>query len=159
MEFLGQRTKRFANNRDPDDPKNNTYCTLPIRLDFQDRGSRMHFERTIRERCGLRATMSLPTLIRKELAAFNKAVRSLYPDKIIMTRPDIPSLRLVAFMKEDGERVWRDCPMFHHIPHNILDPSYTPASSLILRGPADGGANGASGGGASGGAGGGGPSS
>ena len=46
--------------------------------------------------------MSLPAPIRKELAAFNKAVRAAYPGKIVMTRPDVRSLSLVAFTKNDG---------------------------------------------------------
>ena len=48
--------------------------------------------------------MSLPKPIRKELSAFNMAVRAAYPGKIIMTRVDISSLRLVAFMKDDGAK-------------------------------------------------------
>ena len=132
MEFLGQRTKKFINNRKLDDPRNNTFCTLPIKLDFQDRGSRLYFERTIREKCGLRATMSLPKPIRKELSAFNMAVRAAYPGNIIMTRVDISSLRLVAFMKDDGAKSWENCPAFHNIPHNILDPSYTTASDFRM---------------------------
>ena len=132
MEFLGQRTKKFINNRKLDDPRNNTFCTLPIKLDFQDRGSRLYFERTIREKCGLPATMSLPKPIRKELSAFNMAVRAAYPGKIIMTRVDISSLRLVAFMKDDGAKSWENCPAFHNILHNILDPSYTTASDFRM---------------------------
>ena len=141
MEFLGQRTKRYINNRDADDDKNNTFCTLPIKLDFQDRGSRLNFERTIREKCGLRATMSLPTPIRKELSAFNKAVRTFYHGKIIMTRPDISMLRFVAFMKNDGDKVWQTCPMTHDIPHNILDPLYANTADFVFGGGASGGAS------------------
>ena len=135
MEFLGQRTKKFINNRDSSDARNNTFCTLPIKLDFPDRGSRMHFERTFREKCGLRATMSLPTPIRKELSAFNKAVRSAYPDKIVMTRPDIATLSFVAFIKEDGAGSWTKCPATHPIPHNIIDDNYnTPSDIHVSRG-------------------------
>ena len=76
--------------------------------------------------------MSLPKPIRKELSAFNMAVRDAYPGKIIMTRVDISSLRLVAFMKDDGAKSWENCPAFHNIPHNILDPSYTTASDFRM---------------------------
>ena len=97
-----KKSKKFINNRDIDDPRNNSFCSMPIKFDFEDGGARVHCERTLREKCGLRATMSLPAPIRKELAAFNKAVRVAYPGKIVMTRPDVRSLSLVAFTKNDG---------------------------------------------------------
>ena len=68
--------------------------------------------------------MSLPTPIRKELAAFNKAVRAAYPGKIVMTRPDVHSLSLVAFTKNDGGKSWDRCPLTHRIPNNILDSNF-----------------------------------
>ena len=125
MEFLGMRTKKFINNRNLDDSRNNSFCTLPIKLDFQDKGSRLHFERTFREKCGLRATMSLPQPIRKELSAFNKAVRSAYPDWIVMTRPDVATLSFIAMVKREGGS-WVKSPATHPIPHNILEGDFSP---------------------------------
>ena len=68
--------------------------------------------------------MSLPAPIRKELAAFNKAVRAAYPGKIVMTQPDVRSLSLVAFTKNDGGKSWDRCPLTHRIPNNILDSNF-----------------------------------
>ena len=95
----------------------------------------MHFERTFRKKCGLRATMSLSPPIRKELSAFNKAVRAAYPEMIVMTRPDIATLSFVAFIKEDGAGSWTKCPATHPIPHNIMDDNYnTPSDIHVSRG-------------------------
>ena len=34
VDFLGQATKPFVSNRDANDPRNNTFCTLPVKLRF-----------------------------------------------------------------------------------------------------------------------------
>jgi hypothetical protein len=60
MCFLGQSTKSYANKRDASDPRNGTFYTMPIKLEFPDKSSRMHFERVIREKCKIKAAMSLP---------------------------------------------------------------------------------------------------
>jgi hypothetical protein len=52
LSFMGQASRPV---------KDTAHCSMPIRLEFEDRGSRIHFERTIRAQCGIRATMSLPS--------------------------------------------------------------------------------------------------
>ena len=44
MEFLGQKSKKFISNPDIDDPRNNSFCSMPIKFDFEDGGARVHFE-------------------------------------------------------------------------------------------------------------------
>jgi hypothetical protein len=35
LEFLGNGTKKFFNNRDKKDPRNGKMCTVPVRMDFK----------------------------------------------------------------------------------------------------------------------------
>jgi len=132
MEFLGQKSRKFIGRAGESDPRTNKFCTMPIKLKFDDRSARINFERSIQTNCGLRATMSVPAPIRTEQAAFGKAVRARYPNEIVMVRPDIEALELVAFHKEDGGKRWLRCQETLPIPYEILLPTYTPRQIVVL---------------------------
>jgi hypothetical protein len=132
MDFLGQRSKKYINNRNLNDPKNNTFTTMPIRFEFANRAGRVNFERTMRECCGVRAVQSYPEPIRKEMAAFGSALQERYPEEIIMVRPNTSTLCLVAFKKFDGDARWVDCEETHAIPLGIMLPGYTPPNRISL---------------------------
>jgi hypothetical protein len=132
MEFLGQSTVRKIDNRDPKNPKTLSYCSMPIRIDFPDRNTRIHFERTVRKHCELKASISLPKPIRQMQSAFLAAMRACNPGKIVMVRPDVPSLSFVAFLKEDGEGGWTRHPDQYPIPRGIMLPGFTPPSRIVI---------------------------
>jgi hypothetical protein len=75
MEFLGQRSKKFINNNNLADPRNNTSTTMPIRFEFASRAGRVNFERTLLDCCGARVVQSYPEPVRKEMAAFRNALQ------------------------------------------------------------------------------------
>jgi hypothetical protein len=64
VEFVSQTMSRKIDNRDPANPIVSPYCTMPVKLDFPDKNTRLHFERTLRKHCGIKASMSLPFQIR-----------------------------------------------------------------------------------------------
>jgi hypothetical protein len=132
MEFLGQRSKKFINNNNLADPRNNTFTTMPIRFEFANRAGRVNFERTMRDCCGARVVQSYPEPIRKEMAAFRTALQERYPDEIVMVRPDNATLRLVAYKKVHGDPKWEDCEEFHPIPLGIMLPGYKPPNRILL---------------------------
>jgi hypothetical protein len=103
MDFIGTKSDK-PKNRDGTVNAEKSYCTMPVKLRFEDRNTRLHFERTIKQHCGLRAVMSLPKPIREEQAAFAKAVRERYPDEIVTARPDPDSLRFIAFHRKETEK-------------------------------------------------------
>ena len=106
LSFLGQVTKPYNNNRDVSDPRNNKFCTLPVKLEFPDRGARIHFERTMREKCKIRASMSLPPGIRKEAEKFRQTLLAKFPGEIVMVRAESEGLRFAGFHKVDGVGKW-----------------------------------------------------
>jgi hypothetical protein len=136
MDFIGLKSEipkpRPGSNSEP---KN--YCTMPLKLRFEDRNSRLHFERTMKTFCGLRAVMSLPKKIRDEQSLFAKALRDRYPEEMVTVRPDVASLHLVAFKKRATDRRWVRCSETMPIPHNILLPEYKGKTVVILP-PAEG---------------------
>jgi hypothetical protein len=105
--FLGQATKKFENKFNKEDDRNGKFCTMPVKLTFPDRSSRIHFERVMRSECDLRASMSLPEQIRGVHGDFNRKLREKYPDTPISIRVNADRLRLEAHMKAEGEKTWK----------------------------------------------------
>jgi hypothetical protein len=133
MEFLGQSTTRKIDKRDPANPKTLPFCSMPLRIDFPDRNTRIHFERTLRKHCDLKASISLPKPLRQLQAVYLSAVRARHPGKIVMVCPETASLSLVAFIKEDGEWGWTRCPDEYRIPRGIILPGFDVPSRIVLQ--------------------------
>jgi hypothetical protein len=124
MDFLGQTTARKIDRRDPANPVTMPYCTMPVKLDFPDRNTWIHFERTLRKQCAMKASISLPFQIRRYQSLFLKAMKERYADRIITVRPDTPTLSLVAFMKNEGGAGWLRCRETLAIPRGIMLPNF-----------------------------------
>ncbi len=124
LDFLGQTTARRIDRTDPANPVTLPYCTMPVKLDFPDRNTRIHFERTLRKHCGMKASMSLPFQIRRYQSLFLKAMKNRYADRTIMVRPDTSTLSLVAFMKNEGGSGWWRCRESLAIPRGIMLPTF-----------------------------------
>jgi hypothetical protein len=131
MDFIGiksDRPKPRANSQIPV----KDHCTMPIKFKFDDRNTRLHFERTIRKNCGLSTKMSLPKPIRDEQSLFVRALKTRYPDEVVTARPNVGSLHFVAFHKKHNEKKWIRCHESIPIPHNILLPDYKVRETLVL---------------------------
>jgi len=126
MSFMGQASRPV---------KNKPFCSLPIRMEFEDKGARIHFERTIKAHCGVRATMSLPPTIRAAQTKFYNDIKDRYKDEIVMVRVNVEKLRFMAFHKVDKGPKWLECMETEEIPHDIL------ARELAPRAGAGGGGN------------------
>jgi hypothetical protein len=95
---------------------------MPVKPVFGDRDSRINFERTLRECCGMRAVQSLPEPLRKEQTSFRNALLSRYPGDVVSVRLDAVSASFTAFKKKDGEMRWIPCWEKHKIPTGIMLP-------------------------------------
>ena len=120
VDFLGQASSAYHNRRRADDPKNGTFCTMPVKLRFTDSDSRIYFENTVKNVTGLKATQSFPKQIRTEMQGFMAKVRADNPDRIVMIRPDARTLRLNAFVKFEGEKSWTRYHESSPIPLGIM---------------------------------------
>ena len=101
-EFLGASSKIHSNR----DGTLSSHYSMPVKIEFENKGARLHFECTMREKCDIHPSISLPTGIRKAQTAFHTEFKQKYDGYIIMTRPDTPSLSFMAFAKKDGEKGW-----------------------------------------------------
>jgi hypothetical protein len=131
IDFIGIRSEPIKIRENSKQPSTDCH-TMPVKLRFDDRNSRLHFERTIRSVCGLRATMSLPKPLREEQALFLRAVKERYPGRIVTVRPEVATLQLVAFHKLHGESKWQKCSETVPIPHGILLPGYNVRKEIVL---------------------------
>jgi hypothetical protein len=131
LDFVGIRSEPIKIRENSSQPNTSCY-TMPVKLRFEDRNTRLHFERTVKSVCGLRATMSLPKPLREEQAVFLRAVKERYPGRIVTARPDAASLRLVAFHKMHGESKWQKCSESVPIPHGITLPGYNVRKEIVL---------------------------
>jgi hypothetical protein len=124
MDFIGQTSTRKIDRRDPANPVTLPFCTMPVKLDFPDRHTRIHFERTLKKHCGLKASMSLPFNIRKYQSLFLAAMKTRYNNRVVTVRPDTSTLSLVAFMKNETGAGWSKCRESIPIPRRIMLPDF-----------------------------------
>jgi hypothetical protein len=131
MEFIGSSSQKFTSKKQGDS-RNNTFCTMPIKFKFEDRNSRIHFEKTMRDNCNLRAGISLPKPVRLEQAAFLTSLRERYPNDAITVRPDTRSCSLYALRKEGGEGPWITCQERLTLSPGIMLPTFVPRKKVDL---------------------------
>jgi hypothetical protein len=126
IDFMGPRSKMTSKGDGTD------FCTMPIKLSFADKDSRINFERSMRDHTGLRASQSLPQPIRREMAVFRRALEERYNNEIIMVRPDSRHLEFSAFRKQDGDKKWTQCCETHPIPIGIMLPGFKESTRVTL---------------------------
>jgi hypothetical protein len=131
MDFIGLKSEK-TKQKCPVTNEPKQHYTMPIKLKFEDRNSRLHFERTVKQNCGLRAVMSLPKNIRDEQALFAKALRERYSGELVTVRPDIGSLHFIAFKKRHTDKRWERCSESIPIPHGILLSGYKVRTAVTL---------------------------
>jgi hypothetical protein len=131
MDFIGLKSAK-TKSKNPVTQAENNHFTMPIKFKFEDRNTRLHFERTIKTECGLRAVMSLPKPIREEQSLFLQALRARYPDCAVSARPDIGSLHFIAFKKKATEKRWTRCSESIPIPCGVMLPDYKVRSAIVL---------------------------
>jgi hypothetical protein len=131
LDFIGLKSEK-SKNKDPVTKENYEHFTMPVKLKFEDRNTRLHFEKTVKTHCGLRAVMSLPKTIREEQAVFVRALRARYPDDIVTARPDAASLHFIAFKKKHTEKKWTRCSESVPIPTGVMLPDYKVRTVITL---------------------------
>ena len=128
VEFLGQRSQPYK----PPGGGTAEFCSVPIKLTFPDKDTRMNFERTVRANTGLKVSQSLPPVLRGQMAAFRRALEGKYKGDLIMTRPDPHRLEFVAYRKEGGAGKWDQLPDTYQIPPQCMLPGFKSPDVIVL---------------------------
>ena len=119
LEFLGSTTRKFYNKNKKDDPRNNKMCTLPVRMDFKDRETRIQAEISMRKICKVSCSTPYPRKLRTLLDTLVKEGKAMAKDCFIRTRVNVDKLTVEAHAKK-GE-TWEDLHLLRPIPLDILD--------------------------------------
>jgi hypothetical protein len=119
LEFLGNSTKLFYNNRNISDPRNNTMYTVPVRMDFKDKDSRFNAEIMLRKVCKVSCSVPYPKKLRSMIGDVVKQGKVLQPDCFIRTKVNIENMTIEAHAKTASG--WLDLGIKQQIPLNILD--------------------------------------
>jgi len=126
LEFLGPGTRKFYNNRNESDARNNKMCTVPVRFDFKNKEQRIQAEKTLKKICQVRTAVPYPKKLRESLAALVEAGKKKAPGKFVMTKVDIDKLTIGAFVR--GDRGWVDLNLSKDISSVLIDTSQVTVS-------------------------------
>jgi hypothetical protein len=119
LEFLGNSSKLYYNNRNANDPKNNKMYTVPVRFDFKDRDTRFNAEIMLRKVCKVNCAVPYPRKMRSLLGELVRKGKALQPDCFIRTKVNVEKLQVEAHAKTASG--WLDLGLKCGIPLNILD--------------------------------------
>jgi len=124
LEFLGSSSRTFHNNRDNKDPRNGKMCTMPVRMDFKDKDTRIQAEISLRKICQVSCSTPYPKKLRALLKTLVEEGKKIVPDKtFIRTRINVDKLNIEVHAKID--KVWKDLQMSTKIPLDILDTAFS----------------------------------
>ena len=118
LEFMGSTSRTFYNTRDSKDTRNGKFCTLPVRLDFKDKETRIQAEISLRKICKVSCSTPYPKQLRVLLDGLVKEGKKVAPDSFIRTRVNVDKLTIDVHAKNGKE--WRDLGLACEIPLNIL---------------------------------------
>ena len=75
-EFLGGSSKIHSAR----DGSLSGFYSMPVKVEFKNKGARIHFVRTLHKKCDIGPSISLPTGIRKAQTAFYNELKHKYND-------------------------------------------------------------------------------
>ena len=130
LEFLGSGTRKFYNNRDKTDKRNGKMCTVPVRMDFKNKETRIQAENTLRSICKVKCSIPYPrklrTLINETIAEGKKRMDKCF----IKVKVDIDNLKLSASARTD--QGWTNLELDQNIPLDILEKYVSPLASDLM---------------------------
>ena len=119
LEFLGNQTRKYFNKRKPTDPLNNKFCTVPVRMDFKTKETRIQAEISLRKLCKVSCSTPYPKRLRGILDNLVKEGKTKSPDCFIRTRVNVDNLTIDVHAKIGKD--WKDLGLSCNVPLNILD--------------------------------------
>jgi len=102
MEFFGKVTKPFSNKSAPQDPENGKYCTIPVKMAFKDKDSKVRAETVLRTTCKLQCSTPYPLKLRQVIKETIAAQKAAHPEEFIQVRVDAENGMLKISRKVGG---------------------------------------------------------
>jgi hypothetical protein len=131
--LYGKVTRPFENKKNPQDPKNKSFFTLPIRYEFKDRETRLEAETILRDTCKIDCTTPYPANLRSCIRQTIDHFRKDYPEDYIKVTVDTQDLTLRVSRKVKGDG-WYNHKEPIPIPELALDiRSRFPNKDLVMK--------------------------
>jgi len=101
--FYGKTTKSYRN---PKDSNSGSYCTIPVRYDFQDRTQKILVEDVLKDKCDIACTTPYPLILRECIKRAYNSVKEVYPDNGVKILVDADRMLLKIARKPKGSKTW-----------------------------------------------------
>ncbi len=121
LDFLGNGTSKYRNDRKPNDPRIGKMCTVPVKLIFKGKDERIRAEKTLRQICNVRCSTPYPKKLRTMIKDLIDEGKALQPDHFVRVRVHSDTLKVDAHASIDGK--WVDLKIEKEIPLDVLDRS------------------------------------
>jgi hypothetical protein len=118
--LFGRVTKAFENKKNPQDPRNRTFFTMPIKYEFKDRDTRIEAESILRDTCKIDCATPYPVILRQCIKQVVDHFRAEYPNDYVKVYVDTEKLVLNVARKVKG-RGWFDHSDPIPLPPEVLD--------------------------------------
>jgi hypothetical protein len=119
LDFLGNGSTKYRNDKRPEDPRIGKMCTVPVKLIFKGKDERMMAEQTLRKICKARCSTPYPKKLRSMIRTLVDEGKAAKPGHFVRVRVHPDTLTLDAFASVDGS--WVDLKLERNIPLDILD--------------------------------------
>ena len=123
LEFMGSGTRKFYNNRDKTDKRNGKMCTVPVRMDFKNKDTRIQAETTLRSICKVTCSTPYPKKLRLMINEAIQNGKKMRQGCFIKVKVDMDNLKISAAARTDTG--WENLGLDSPIPLDILD-RYSP---------------------------------
>ena len=94
LEFMGSSSRAFYNKKDAKDKRNSKFSTIPVRMDFKDKETRIQAEISLRKICKVSCSTPYPKNLRSILDGLVKEGKWIGPDHFIRTRVNVNKLTI-----------------------------------------------------------------
>ena len=119
IEFFGKSTKTYQNVKDP---LSGSFCTIPVKYEFNDKDTRIKAESTLRARCKVHCSTPYPIILRECIKQTHAHFRGKYPGDFFRVNVDASKQALRVFRKPAGENTsWVELERDIYLPPEALN--------------------------------------
>jgi hypothetical protein len=122
ISFFGATTKSYKNPKDKD---SGSYCTVPVKYEFEDKDTRVRVEQLLRAQCKVNCTTPYPTILRECIKKVIADARAEFPDNLVKVIVDTNNFCLKvarrAGEEEENGKTWHYASETIPIPREALD--------------------------------------
>jgi hypothetical protein len=110
MDFFGKATKKA---------KDKDFYTIPVKLSYKDRDTRIAAEQNLRKLCKVSCTTPYHSSLRDYMKKLMNEAKSKYKNSYIQTKVDVERMCLKVSQRQDG--VWHNDVEVLELPDSVLD--------------------------------------